>query len=64
MRQANLEVGNVFSASRNVLVVLTVVAIVLFVLGIATDVGLFGWLLAIIVGGYVIAAFVRSRRPA
>ncbi|HKC22669.1 MAG TPA: hypothetical protein VKB64_09175 [Gaiellaceae bacterium] len=64
MRQANLEVGNVFSASRNVLVVLTAVAIVLFVLGIATDVGLFGWLLAIIVGGYVIAAFVRSRRPA
>jgi len=59
-----LEVGNVFSASRNVLVVLAVVAIVLFVLGIATDVGLFGWLLAIIVGAYAIAAFVRSRRPA
>lgn len=53
-----------FSASRNVLVVLAVVAVVLFVLGIATDVGLFGWVLAIIVGAYVIAGFVRSRRPA
>ena len=53
-----------FSVSRNVLAVLTVIAIVLFVLGIATGVGLFGWVLAIIVGAYVITAFVRSRRPA
>ena len=30
---------------------LAFVAIVLFILGIATDVGLFGWVLAIIVGG-------------
>jgi hypothetical protein len=53
-----------FNASRNVLVVLAIVAIVLFILGIATDVGLFGWLLAIIVGAYVIAVFLRQRRTA
>jgi hypothetical protein len=53
-----------FSVSRNVLAVLAVIAIVLFVLGLATGVGLFGWVLAIIVGAYVITAFVRSRRPA
>ena len=51
-----------FSPSRNVLVVLAVVAIVLFFLGIATDVGLFGWVLAIILGAYVITALVRQRR--
>jgi hypothetical protein len=53
-----------FSVSRNVLAVLALIAIALFVLGIATDVGLFGWVLAIIVGAYVITAFVRSRRTA
>jgi hypothetical protein len=53
-----------FNVSRNVLVALAVVAVVLFILGIATDVGLFGWLLAIIVGAYVITAFVRQRRMA
>jgi len=53
-----------FSASRNVLVVLAVIAVVLFVLGIATDVGLFGWVVAIIVGAYVITALVRRRRMA
>jgi hypothetical protein len=47
-----------------VLVALALIAIVLFVLGIATDVGLFGWVLAIIVGAYVITALVRSRSPA
>ena len=52
-----------FNVSRNVLVVLAVIAIVLLALGIATDVGLFGWVLAIIVGAYVIVAFTRSRRP-
>lgn len=51
-----------FDVSRNVLVVLAVIAIVLFILGIATDVGLFGWVLAIIVGAYVITAFMRMRR--
>ena len=53
-----------FSASRNVLVVLAVIAIVLFILGITTDVGLFGWVLAIILGTYVITAFVRQRGAA
>jgi hypothetical protein len=53
-----------FNASRNVLVLLALIAIVLFILGIATDVGLFGWVLAIIVGAYVITAFVRQRRTA
>ncbi len=54
--------GTMFNVSRNVLVVLALIAIVLFVLGIATDVGLIGWVLAIIVGAYVIAALVRQRR--
>jgi hypothetical protein len=53
-----------FNASRNVLVALAIVAIVLFILGIATDIGLFGWVLAIIVGAYVVTAFVRQRRTA
>jgi hypothetical protein len=53
-----------FSVSRNVLVVLAVIAIVLFVLGIATDVGLIGWVLALIVGAYVITVLVRQRRTA
>jgi hypothetical protein len=53
-----------FDVSRNVLVGLAILAIVLFVLGIATDVGLFGWVLAILVGAYVITAFVRMRRTA
>jgi hypothetical protein len=53
-----------FDVSRNVLVVLAIVAIVLFILGIATGVGLFGWVLAIIVGAYVITALVRMRRTA
>ena len=53
-----------FDVSRNVLLLLAVVAIVLFILGIATDVGLFGWILAIIVGAYVLTAFVRMRRAA
>jgi hypothetical protein len=53
-----------FSVSRNALAALAILAIVLFVLGIATDVGLIGWVLAIIIGAYVITAFVRSRRPA
>jgi hypothetical protein len=54
----------VFSVSRNVLLALAILAIVLFVLGIATDVGLIGWVLAILVGAYVVTALVRSRRTA
>jgi len=53
-----------FNVSRNVLAALAVIAIILFVLGIATDVGLFGWVLAILVGTYVITAVVRTRRQA
>jgi hypothetical protein len=52
-----------FSASRNVLAVLAAIAILL-ILGIATDVGLLGWVLAIILGAYVITAFVRQRGAA
>ena len=53
-----------FNVSRNVLLLLAAIAIVLFVLGIATDVGLFGWVLAIIVGAYVVVALVPMRRLA
>jgi hypothetical protein len=53
-----------FNVSRNALLALAVIAVVLFILGIATDVGLIGWVLAIIVGAYVITAFVRQRRVA
>ena len=50
------------NVSRTVLVVIAVIAIVLLVLGLATNVGLFGWVLAIILGVYVIAALVRGQR--
>lgn len=53
-----------FNVSRAVLIVIAVIALVLLVLGLATDVGLFGWVLAIILGGYVIAAFLRGQRTA
>jgi hypothetical protein len=53
-----------FNVSRTVLVILAVVAVALLVLGLATDVGLLGWVLAILLGAYVIAAFVRGSRVA
>jgi hypothetical protein len=53
-----------FNASRNVLAVLAVIAIVLFILGIATDVGLVGWVVAVLLGAYVITTLVRTRRTA
>ena len=53
-----------FNASRLILMVIAVIALVLLVLGLATDVGLIGWVLAIILGAYVIAALVRGRRAA
>jgi hypothetical protein len=53
-----------FNVSRTVLVVLAVVALLLLVLGLATDVGLFGWIIAIVVGAYVIVALFRARRVA
>jgi hypothetical protein len=55
---------HMLNASRNVLVVLALFAIVLFILGIATDVGLIGWVLAILVGAYVVTVLVRQRRMA
>ena len=51
-----------FKVSRTVLGILAAIAIVLLLLGLATDVGLFGWVLAIIVGAYVVAAFMSGRR--
>lgn len=51
-----------FDVSRTTLVVIAVLAIVLLVLGLATDLGLFGWVLAIILGAYVVAALVIGRR--
>jgi hypothetical protein len=51
-----------FNVSPTVLVVIALIALVLLVLGLATDVGLFGWIAAIILFAYVIAAFVRGRR--
>ena len=53
-----------FDVSLRVIAVIAVIALVLLILGLATDVGLFGWVLAIILGAYVIAAFVRGRRAA
>jgi hypothetical protein len=57
-------VNVVFNVSRSALVILAVVAVVLLVLGLATGVGLFGWVLAILLGVYVIVAFVRGSRVA
>jgi membrane protein implicated in regulation of membrane protease activity len=51
-----------FNVSPIVLAVIALIALVLFILGLATDVGLFGWVAAIILFAYVIAAFVRGRR--
>jgi hypothetical protein len=53
-----------FNVSRPVLVILAVVAVVLLALGLATGVGLFGWVLAILLGAYVIVASVRGSRVA
>ena len=53
-----------FNVSRTVLLVVAAIALVLLVLGLATDVGLFGWVIAVILGAYVIAALVRGRRTA
>ncbi len=56
------EEGRMFNVSNTVLGIVAALAIVLLVLGIATDVGLFGWVLAIILGAYVVAALVMRRR--
>ena len=51
-----------FNLSRTALGILALLAIVLLLLGLATDVGLFGWVLAILVGAYVVAAYMIGRR--
>ena len=51
-----------FNLSRAALAVLAVLAIVLLVLGLATDIGLIGWVLALLLGAYVVAALVMGRR--
>ena len=54
--------GRMFNVSRTALVVMAVIAIVLLTLGLATDLGMFGWVLALILGAYVVAALVKGRR--
>ena len=53
-----------FNVSRATLGVIAAIAIVLLVLGLATDIGLFGWVLALLLGAYVVAALVMGRRAA
>jgi hypothetical protein len=52
------------NVSRTALIALAVGAVVLLVLGLTTDVGLFGWVAAIILGIYVIAASTMGSRSA
>jgi Flp pilus assembly protein TadB len=61
-RAQPVNAGHMFHVSRRVLGVIAVIAIVLLVLGLATGVGLFGWVLALILGAYVVAALVMGRR--
>jgi hypothetical protein len=51
-----------FRVSRRGLALIAVLAFALFIVGIATDVGLFGWGVAIILGAYVVVMFVRGTR--
>jgi len=53
--------------SRRTITTIAVVALVSLVLGLATDVGPFGWSLAVLLGVYVMIAAVAQlahRRPA
>jgi hypothetical protein len=61
-RAEPLYAGRMFNVSRATLVVIAVIAVVLLVLGLATDIGLVGWVLALILGAYVVAALVMGRR--
>jgi hypothetical protein len=54
----------VLNASRTTLIVVALAAVVLLVLGLATDVGIFGWIGAIILGAWVVAAWTMGRRSA
>jgi hypothetical protein len=51
-----------FNVSRTALMVMAVIAIVLLALGLATDLGPFGWVLALILGAYVVVALIMRRR--
>jgi hypothetical protein len=51
-----------FNVSRRGLGLIAVIALALFVVGIATSVGLFGWAVAIILGVYVVVMLVRGPR--
>ena len=44
--------------SRQVVIALIVTSVVLLALGLATDVGLFGWSLAVLIGLYLGVAWV------
>ena len=61
-RAGPLYAGRMFNVSGRTLTVIAVLAFVLLVLGLTTDLGLFGWVLALILGAYVVAAFVMGRR--
>jgi hypothetical protein len=50
--------------SRQVVIGLAVLALVLLFLGLATDVGLFGWVLALLLGLYLVAVGVARGRTA
>jgi hypothetical protein len=51
-----------FNVSRRGLALITVIAIALLILGIATNLGLFGWTVAILLGVYVMVMMIRGRR--
>lgn len=47
--------------SRSVVLLLTLIAVVAVVLGLATDVGLFGWSLAVLLALYLGVAGIAQR---
>jgi hypothetical protein len=49
--------------SRQIVIGLAVVAVVLLALGLATDVGLFGWVLALLLALYLVAVGFAHRTP-
>jgi hypothetical protein len=53
-----------FNPSRSLVISVAVIAFVGLVLGLATDVGLFGWTLAALLALYLVAAGIARRiRP-
>ena len=51
-----------FRVSRRGLALIAALAIALFIIGIATSVGLFGWAVALVLGTYVVVMWVRGPR--